>query len=494
MIVKHLACSHFLHQSQDPHSYKWFTISYLLAVCKFFASQVRPRADAAFRSILNGVSVHVAVIVGDSSLPKKEVIAPFLEFLSAICSDAVTEVWMAVIEGFAAGAFAWKWMLDFLGKAASMKVHLGEMKDKFDCTPLESLVQKYFELRSIAVGLIANDEVGTFFTEDALVNVRRHIDDVIADESAQDLRSVLEEKFAGALSDWKAMAADPANNGQVVPEFDKLHNLVQKLDEPRVSKQMKVIGQIIKAGCREAALSKKWRASESSDSRIISDEWINIISPVRQDLMTLKSLRQGEGDAGLATLFKPDASYDNKDPLALHFLEGSVEADRDVARCTALLENTLATIYSDWGNTVGTLSAHLESWCPGWQTWLDSEDFPSPEHILALCKNSDYPKLTPYTSKLSSVLSAAKTLTQMDSAGHVFSPEVLKKAADVKRLALDTVNLTYCVFKLWQDTNTRNADAAGRKKIVAELRASLAQKSYQIPKAIEKKMKELSAE
>ncbi len=221
------------------------------------------------------------------------------------------------------------------------------------------------------------------------------------------------------------------------------------------AQQIGVLRALVLSVIHAEALSLKWSQCDAGEMVFVSDEWLSLFSPARVSLKAMTDYIQDETKT--LDLFKKD--HVATDALHLPILDGVIDGMQDFMTAKTALCNVLSQVSQAWTEHLNKLVDVLHqaaSFTP-WQVWITANDLPTPEQKTALYQNPFYKQLAPLGEKLAEMLNKANELATMGDCGPLFSVETMRKGADLRELAFDTVSLSCVVNKVAEGCLVREA-------------------------------------
>ena len=215
--------------------------------------------------------------------------------------------------------------------------------------------------------------------------------------------------------------------------------------------------------------ARTWWDELDADQRQISDAAVKGIRSLR---MKLKEF-SGVDDTQIDALYISRAEDIEIIIPDTERIANAVKIILKAARCLA------DRIYSSWRSDVQKIIDFFDQAIPDWQNQQDKLlDDPMKTDLLT---NPHYTSLSNEASKMTRISNAIQVL-HSDGCGMVYDASMMKKASDKKDLAIDTVAVTYAIYKVTMEIP--KVPEADRPQAAKDVIKQIEMKQYTLPKLI----------
>jgi hypothetical protein len=310
-------------------------------------------------------------------------------------------------------------------------------------------------------------------------------------DSVQQLRARPMLMLNNVLDKYTAACNEPPSDPNTTLINVALHNCKAMAEETRDSKlvnQLNFFADLELLKSCLVKLSLKDASSKTREDKAFSSSWCELLRPVRSRLQATRDMLTNDSRTVVLTnLFSKDG-----DKLHCETFDGPDPVPSMKSLCE-MSETLLQSLYSNWSSDLSQLCDVVSQMCPAWQPVAGDPNLLTKDFVKALLSNPSYPKLTPSCNVLVLMLDTHKSL-MLDTHGAIFTPELCKKALEVKALGYDTVSFTYAVYQTSLAIPKLSSDAL-KANAVKDLRAALLAKNFKdIPKSLENRMLALTGQ
>ncbi len=332
---------------------------------------------------------HAVALLESSDLPAYEVCQTFVSLLNAVVSESSRKLWFGIFpEGTAfplmAALDSWQWLAVFLGSATSLVSKITAMD--LIAVAIEDQLTLYKELRAINLDSYSMEALSGFFPENLMSSAKRHLggdDGLCKTKAVIDFKAHLKEHLKNSWNDSASEMEKQDDANKKVEIMTSFKHEWSVMGDKRLNAQTSFLLLVMKMDAAEGKLSSAWQAASSQDEKCISEQWIQLLSPVR--FYNSQFQKKLEDQEALAQLFGKEFS----DPLHLNGLAGCVDAVKCAEDIVERSNLIIKEISNEWVLLLKKLIAMIETGCPQWQQWqaASPDTFPSDEQVATLISN-----------------------------------------------------------------------------------------------------------
>ena len=262
----------------------------------------------------------------------------------------------------------------------------------------------------------------------------------------------------------------------------------RKLDDKKFTQQAEFLITFVRWHEKMGVCDQEWSQATSPESKILSEKWVRLVLPLRQQEEALGAhLHRGD----LASLFKPGEA-DTVGHISI-FDDLGVNAEELARAAFEHSSHAIADVWKSWQGDLAQLVAAFEGMgLPPWEPLKSNADeLLTQEMRQRILEEVTAPRMVEIIGLCNAIASRLRCAALFQKDGFfLFEAEAVQAAVSTKRFGLSTCALAYALFRLF-NVLPKEEDPKTRAKAATNLRKALMGKEgFQMFPSLDNKIKE----